>query len=74
MPRRNPILDPSIRYTAYLCEFMAFFRQQAQAYPADHIFDRDGLLAIRPKDVKQWMCKKVYGVEEPGPNTQVVSN
>ena len=74
MPRRNPILDPSIRYKAYLCEFMAFFRQRAQAYPTDHNFERDELLAIRPKDLEKWMCKKVYGVEEPGPNTQVVSN
>jgi hypothetical protein len=68
MPRRNPILDPSIRYKAYLCEFMAFFRQRAQAYPTDHNFERDELLAIRPKDLEKWMCKKVYGVEEPGPN------
>jgi hypothetical protein len=66
MPRRRAINDVSIAYKPYLLEFMAFYHERVQPYPRETVFEQDILVGIKPRDIKRWMCKKVYGVPDPG--------
>ena len=66
MPRRRAINDVSIAYKPYLLEFMAFYHERVQPYPRETVFEQDVLVAIKPRDIERWMCKKAYGVTDPG--------
>ena len=66
MPRRRTINDVSIRYRTYLIEFMSFLHGRVQLYPSDTDFEQDVLVQIKPRDIERWMCKKVYGMTDPG--------
>jgi hypothetical protein len=66
MPRRRAINDVSIRYRTYLIEFMSFLHERVQLYPSDTDFEQDVLVQITPRDTERWMCKKVYGMTDPG--------
>jgi hypothetical protein len=66
MPRRRAINDVSIAYKPYLLEFMAFYHERVQPYPRETVFEQDILVGIKPRDIERWMCKKVYGVPDPG--------
>jgi hypothetical protein len=66
MPRRRAINDVSIRYRTYLIEFMSFLDGRAELYANDTEFEQDHLIRIKPRDIERWMCKKVYGMTDPG--------
>jgi hypothetical protein len=52
-------------YKKYLVEFMSFRNQQR--YNIQTEFTQQQLTAIRPADIERWMCQKVYGNPNPGP-------
>jgi hypothetical protein len=45
---------------------MAFYHERAQPYPRETVFEQDVLVAIKPRDIERWMCKKVYGMTDLG--------
>jgi hypothetical protein len=44
----------------------------SQSYGKDHEFTQQELAAVTPMDLVQWMCLKVYGVEEAGPDDNLM--
>jgi hypothetical protein len=48
------------------CKF--FSHRDGVNYTKDHEFTQQELAAITPPELERWMCKKVYGKEEPGAN------
>jgi hypothetical protein len=63
------ISDPALakRYKLSLVAFMSH-RQDGQSNGKDHEFTQQELAAVTPMDLVQWMCLKVYGMEEPSPD------
>ena len=59
-------LEAKPLYKKYLVEFMTFKDQQH--YDMETDFTQEQRAAIRPTDVERWMCLKVYGVPNPGPD------
>jgi hypothetical protein len=67
MPRQSATNDVWIAYIpCYLLELMAFYHERVEPYPRETVFEQDVLVAIKPRDIERWMCKKVYGVTDPG--------
>ena len=60
-----PPVEEKRIYKKYLVEFMSF-RDQGQ-YDLATEFTQEQLAAIKPADIKSWMCQKVYGNPNPGP-------
>ena len=63
--------DSVKEYKSVLCRFMAFKhgrpysfttkgRVKIDAYPHQHEFTQDELVAIKPRDVTQWLCLLAY--------------
>jgi len=63
-----PLEDPesASRYKSTLVAFMSY--RDGQNYGKDHEFTQQELGAITPEELTRWMCLKVYGIEELGPN------
>lgn len=60
-----PEFEVKRRYKRLLVEFMTFRDQQD--YDRATEFTPDQLATIKPADVRRWMCVKVYGNPDPGP-------
>ncbi|KAL9179019.1 hypothetical protein ACHAXT_011992 [Thalassiosira profunda] len=55
-------------YRKYKSTLLRFMRYKDQVdYPDDWEFSVEELLTITPETIYKWMCSKVYGKEEPGP-------
>ena len=39
-----------------------------EEYERDHEFTPEELNEIQPEEIEKWMCVKVYGIPEPGPD------
>ena len=39
-----------------------------EEYERDHDFTPEELNEIQPEEIEKWMCVKVYGIPEPGPD------
>jgi hypothetical protein len=46
--------------------FMSF-RDDQQGYDLETVFAQEQLAAVRPADVKRWLCQKVSGNPNPSP-------
>eukprot|EP00957_Ditylum_brightwellii_P089542 6818890-Ditylum_brightwellii.AAC.1 len=53
------------QYQKVLCKLMMFVNNTS--YPVGHVFSDQELLRLKPQDVYEWMCCKVYGKENPSP-------
>jgi hypothetical protein len=58
------------RYKPSLIQFMS--HRDGVNYTKDHEFTQQELAAITPPELERWMCKKVYGKEEPGANNNPI--
>ena len=64
MPRTEKSLEE--QYKPYLIKLMSF--KDDIEYEADHQFTKEELALITPEIIVRWMCLKVYGNPDPGPN------
>ena len=68
--RRNPQLPNDLnaptqrkRYHSFLVDFME--HKNSEVYPSDKTFTEAELLTIVPEDLYRWMCKRMFGREDP---------
>ena len=68
----QPIGDPALakQYKPTLLAFMS--HRDGQNYHKDHEFTQQELAGITWMELTQWMCLKVYGKEEPGPDDYAI--
>jgi hypothetical protein len=59
-------LSQSPRYHPVLIQFMSY--RDDEEYERDHDFTPEELNEIQPEEIEKWMCVKVYGIPEPGPD------
>jgi hypothetical protein len=55
-------------YHGIIVDLFSFIHQQP--YTKEMVFSADQLRDLRPGQIVQWMCKKVYGVTDPTPGDQ----
>jgi hypothetical protein len=55
-------------YHGIIIDLFSFIHQQP--YTKEKVFSADTLRDLRPCQIVQWMCKKVYGVTDPAPGDQ----